>query len=506
MSSVKQEIRQNDATLFYSPALNAIESLKLPLVPSKLSQLKIIEIRSASSPFFSSSSQFSCLNKDSCTDKKTSYDHAFCSLNNVCLPTQQSNLFRCSRKSIRLLNQVNDSDKQYIIEMCLLLQSHDSFQAGDSIGLLQSNNEKQVRFVISRFATPLPIGRIYFEGVKSALISHLPQNEVDARDVFELLSNCIELRALPSKAMVRVLGDFCSNPAQKRRLHELSSREGAVEFEKFIIKPHLTLCDLLRAFSTCQPSLNAIIACLPALRPRYYSMVRVRSIDDELLEFTCTFSVQRHGEGIDRPEYERMGLVTGSAFQALNENCLNDLSESFNDLLVSCNTKQTMWAFKRKNMLFYLPFNTCERPILMISAGTGLAAFISFLEQLAVMRKGKIRGKVCLLHGCRTKQSLIYKQELEIFYKQLKVLNQFHICYSRESEQKPDAPKHVQEVIQANSLELTDFLQDPSCLVYICGPNKQMVNGTKETLQSICSSDVINLMKKENRLLEDNWA
>jgi len=82
---------------------------------------------------------------------------------------------------------------------------------------------------------------------------------------------------------------------------------------------------------------------------------------------------------------------------------------------------------------FHLPSDT-SRPIIMVGPGTGIAPFRGFWQQRKVdsvnTTKGTL-GKMTLFFGCRTKEMILYRSELEEM-KQGNVLSDIFLALSRE--------------------------------------------------------------------------
>lgn len=81
----------------------------------------------------------------------------------------------------------------------------------------------------------------------------------------------VELRTIPKKIALSQLAQYTSNWQQKRRLLELSSKQGNDEYQNLILGQNITICDILRLFDTCKPPLNVLLAHLIIAKPRYFS-------------------------------------------------------------------------------------------------------------------------------------------------------------------------------------------------------------------------------------------
>ena len=77
---------------------------------------------------------------------------------------------------------------------------------------------------------------------------------------------------MPKKSALRHLAEFCTDDIEKRRLLELSSREGADDYLKFIRNTQTNFIDVLSEFTSCKPSIEAILVNISCFVPRYYSV------------------------------------------------------------------------------------------------------------------------------------------------------------------------------------------------------------------------------------------
>lgn len=67
------------------------------------------------------------------------------------------------------------------------------------------------------------------------------------------------MAVLSPQAFLRALVDCTSNAAEKRRLQELCSKQGAADYNLFIRDASACLLDLLLAFPSCHPPLSLLL-------------------------------------------------------------------------------------------------------------------------------------------------------------------------------------------------------------------------------------------------------
>ncbi len=82
----------------------------------------------------------------------------------------------------------------------------------------------------------------------------------------------VDLAGPPRKSLLRLLGEHCAEPAERRRLLHLCSRDGRDAYAADILAARPTLLDLLKQFPSCRPPLDALLDALPPLAARMYSL------------------------------------------------------------------------------------------------------------------------------------------------------------------------------------------------------------------------------------------
>lgn len=134
----------------------------------------------------------------------------------------------------------------------------------------------------------------------------------------------IDLRTIPKKVALCHFAMFTSDIQQKRRLLELSSRQGNLEYQNVILAHKVTVCDILRLFDTCRPPINVFLHYLTVARPRYFSAASVPkeifhehiSENQKTHSFKIVFSVSNNfSHSFMRTSEQLLGLFSGKFFQ-----------------------------------------------------------------------------------------------------------------------------------------------------------------------------------------------
>ncbi|KAI8063572.1 hypothetical protein BC940DRAFT_321545 [Gongronella butleri] len=128
-------------------------------------------------------------------------------------------------------------------------------------------------------------------------------------------------------------------------------------------------------------------------------------------------------------------------------------------------------ALKPAKSTFALPEDT-EVPILMISAGTGIAPFMGFLQERSVQKQqGQSVGNTIVFFGCRREDhDYIFKEELAIYQDQ-GLLTGLHVAFSRQ--EPPSANKYVQHQILLHASDVWALMHPTNGakpgIIYVCG-------------------------------------
>jgi cytochrome P450/NADPH-cytochrome P450 reductase len=194
---------------------------------------------------------------------------------------------------------------------------------------------------------------------------------------------------------------------------------------------------LLEEFGSCSLNIFEFLRVAPPLRPRYYS---------------ASSSPRVHGDGIVQLTVG-LSLEPDQNFRGTGSRYLHALrpGDRLNVFLDSAD------GFRLQSDM--------TRPMIFISAGTGLAPMRAFLwERLAMRRAGAPLAEAALFNGVRSRHDYLYRDEIGQFAAE-GVLNHVHVAMSRE---QPDHREHVQDLIRAQGA-LVWRLLEAGGYVYVCG-------------------------------------
>ena len=311
--------------------------------------------------------------------------------------------------------------------------------------------------------------------------------------------NCLEIRAVPKKPLLRAFVECTSDPSEKRRLEELCSKQGATAYMELIRRNNISLLDLLATFPSCKPTFQLLAQHLPRLQPRRYSIANSPLVDPKHLTFV--FNVVRI-DAADGLVFKRDGVCTGHLEKFADNN--SDNSVYF----------PSMEIFLTKSTGFCLPEDPTT-PIVMIGPGTGVAPFIGFLEHRSAL--GGSLGEAWLFYGCRHKErDFLYQDKLQKF-KKSGILTRLIVAFSRD----PDVPgkencRYVQDNLRLHRTTVVELLLLKNAVFYVCGDARNMAKDVRQCIVELIASETAcdetsaaEKFKKvllENRYKEDIWS
>lgn len=136
----------------------------------------------------------------------------------------------------------------------------------------------------------------------------------------------------------------------------------------------------------------------------------------------------------------------------------------------------TINVFVRSNPSFHLEYDS-DVPIIMIGAGTGIAPYIGFLQQI---EKQQSQPETLLIFGERHLQhDFLYQAQLEKWLNQ-GVLSQLITAFSRDQKQK----YYVQDAIIEHGEKLWSLLSN-NAVVYVCGSRANLGEAVEQALITV---------------------
>ncbi|XP_059272846.1 methionine synthase reductase isoform X1 [Mustela nigripes] len=412
----------------------------------------------------------------------------------------------------------NDAVKTTLLVELDISKTDFSYQPGDAFNVICPNSDSEVQNLLQRLQLTDRREHCVHLKIKedtkkkgAALPPHIP----DGRSLQFILTWCLEIRAVPKKALLRALVDHTSDGQEKRRLQELCSREGAADYNRFVRDERAGLLDLLLAFPSCRPPLRLLLEHLPKLQPRPYSCASSNLSHPGKLRFI--FNIVEFLSHTTK-EVLRKGVCTGWLAAVVAPVLRPDMRVSRAEGGKA--PAPEISISPRTTNFFHLPSDS-SAPVIMVGPGTGIAPFIGFLqhrEKLQEQHPDGHFGAMWLFFGCRHKdRDYLFREELRRFH-QRGVLTHLKVSFSRDAPVgEEEAPvKYVQDNIRLHSEQVARLLLHERGCIYVCGDAKNMAKDVSDTLVEIISKQagveklealkMLATLKEEKRYLQDIWS
>lgn len=249
----------------------------------------------------------------------------------------------------------------------------------------------------------------------------------------ELFTYFIDITMFPNRQLFRILAEHASAPAERSQLLLLASRLGTPVLSKWRARAP-TLVDILATFPSCRPPVSRLMQALARLPPRYYSIASLRANGGGA---SIVFNVSAFSDGFSRA---MRGLATG---------WMSDLVAGGGGAAWTnaADPRPCIPVFRKMNGYF-----TRAPPgagVLMVAAGTGVAPFIPFLEEMldenAPAGGG---GLVWLVYGARfLKHDFLFLEYLcSLLARHPRTRFRLDLCASRDEAGDVEAVREAERV------------------------------------------------------------
>jgi sulfite reductase (NADPH) flavoprotein alpha-component len=330
----------------------------------------------------------------------------------------------------RLTGPDSDRDVRHVV--LDLAGSGLSYEPGDSLSLHCPNDPALVAAVIAALGATAEMP-VRAGGMEMPL--------------GEALSTVLDI-ARPLDRTLDLLAGAATHPPHAAALRALAEGEEGAQPEA------ADLLDLIAAFPSARPPLQALLDSLPALKPRLYSIASSQRAVGERVEL-CVGVVREARRGRVRDGIASCHL----AYRAKPDAPLRAAIQTSH---------------------FRLPADSAT-PVIMVGPGTGIAPFRAFLQHRAA--EGA-KGRTWLFFGSRRRASdFLFEAEITAWHR-AGTLSRLSLAWSRDGARKD----YVQHRMHEESDDLWRWLQD-GAHVYVCGDAHRMAKDVDTALREIAQRE-----------------
>jgi len=318
--------------------------------------------------------------------------------------------------------------------------------------------------------------------------------------VQDALGSFCDLVRMPSQAAVWKFASFVRDPDEQHALRRLLEDKETFRWlsgEKI----RVSFQDFLSLFmSSIEMDFGTFVQLCPRQKSRPYTIASSLREDKDTIS-VCVSAVREElpslGDVIE-------GLASrGHAVPGARERLGHGTARRFAGLCSTTLCTQTsvgdrLWILARASS-FRLP-RKVTTPVVMISAGTGIAPFRAFVREFRA-EKG-IRPKTLLFFGCtRHDSDFLYREELqEALGLEPPALGELVTAFSRERAEKV----YVQHRLNERAGDVAGLING-GAFVYVCGATAMGAAIREELAKTLGSSDYVSRLQAEGRLVEELW-
>ncbi|XP_044753719.1 nitric oxide synthase, salivary gland isoform X3 [Coccinella septempunctata] len=336
-----------------------------------------------------------------------------------------------------------------------------TYSPGDHMGVFAVNRAEIVDGILERLQgvddpdAPVELQILQELQTSNGIQKNWKQHEKrPVCSVREMFMRYLDITTPPTPNLLQNFASI-ANDEDRKRLEMLAS--DSTEYEDWRHYNFPNLLEVLQEFPSVNPFAPLLIAQLPVLQPRFYSISS--SPLKHLKEVHLTVAIVQY--------HTRDG--TGPRHYGVCSNFLNEIKVG-----------EEVWVFIRRAPNFHLP-EDLSKPIIVVGPGTGIAPFKGFWEHRHMLSLDNHKlGKMLLFFGCRTKELDLYRDEKADAVAR-RIIDKTFLALSRE----PGRPKmYVQNLILENAAEIFRILILEEGHFYVCG-DCTMAEDVLRTLKGI---------------------
>jgi len=359
-----------------------------------------------------------------------------------------------------------------------------TYVAGDHLGVLGSSPPEVVLAFLKRVGSA-PDSVVKLEPGVSGEIERPALPLGIPVSAYLVLAYFVELQDLATHTQLHWLSKKAAG-ASKLRLEALAAFEGD-EYEKHVVAGRRTFLEILNEFPETDVDLGELMALLPPMKPRYYSISSSPKAQPNAVNITVSVV-----QGTSPTGRQHLGVC--SNFLRAQPCSLPKVVDP------TSNTMPLLAVVKDTGSTFRLP-NSTTTPIIMVGPGTGLAPMRGFIQdRVADNCKENI-----LFFGCRDEGDFLYREELQAWVAAGAL--ELHVAFSRKAG---CAKTYVQHLIEREASRVAELLQR-GAHVYVCGDASRMAPDVRATFERVAASanlgdEYVEKLVEVGRYCQDVWA
>jgi cytochrome P450/NADPH-cytochrome P450 reductase len=287
--------------------------------------------------------------------------------------------------------------------------------------------------------------------------------------VVELIGARVELSTPVSKRQLQTIARTASVEEDGKALERLSFDE---VFDSEVLAKRISVLDILEDFPACKLSFAEYLDMVKPLSPRQYSISSSPLASDP------------------HPKHGHHGPINASiTFDVHKAPARSGNGRNFEGVastyLATRPVNSKLRCFVRAtNASFHLPKNQ-ETPVIMISAGTGIAPMRGYIEERAALAEASSRklGKAILYFGCRDhERDYIYGEQL----KQWEQLGAVDVrpTFSQRGPEEARQHRYVHERIWDEREELASLFHE-GAKIFVCGSASKLAKSAASVLEKV---------------------
>ncbi|KAI0840770.1 riboflavin synthase domain-like protein [Hypoxylon sp. FL0890] len=326
-----------------------------------------------------------------------------------------------------------------------------SYVPGDAVVIYPKNFPVDVQALIDLMGWQ-DVADLPFEhhAKRTSMLSSTPSNcyPFPRSTLRQLLLHNYDITAIPKRVFFQDIAFYTDDPMHRERLREFANPGLSDEFYDYTSRPRRSILEVLQDFPSVKIPYQHVPSIFPVIRGREYSIASGGSLlktgDNHITRVEILVALVKYKTVLRKT---RQGLCSRYLVSLQPGTVINLTHREYDGLEASF----------------------CQRPLLAIAPGTGIAPIRAHLWD---RRDEPQAGEAMLFFGGRNKNADFYfKNEWEKFG--VKVFTAF----SRDQEEKI----YVQDRIRENALLVCDYIQR-GAVICICGSSGKMPEAVRLAL------------------------